>query len=133
MNESISVRENNGVAQGNAYPRRTLAPQVDVFENADELLLAADVPGVASEGIDLRVENDMLLLEARRPATKNESPALAREYEEVDFATTFRIPAGIDTKAIAAQTKNGTLLIRLPKAAAAKPRKIAVHGDGNGS
>jgi HSP20 family molecular chaperone IbpA len=39
---------------------------------------------------------------------------------------TFRVPAGIDTATISAETKNGTLVVRLPKAAAAKPRKIAV-------
>ncbi|MDP9033196.1 MAG: Hsp20/alpha crystallin family protein [Myxococcota bacterium] len=131
MSESISVRDKNGTTQAAPYRRRTAAPLVDVFENADELLLAADVPGVASAGIDLRVENDMLLLEARRSVTQSDSPALSREYEEVDFATTFRIPAGIDTGAIAAETKNGTLRIRLPKAAAAKPRKIAVTGNGS--
>ncbi len=131
MSESISLREKNGTTHASPYRRRSQAPLVDVFENTDELLLAADIPGVSSEGIDLRVENDMLLLEARRSATQSDSPALVREYEEVDFTTTFRIPAGIDTGAIAAETKNGTLRIRLPKAAAAKPRKIAVTGNGS--
>ena len=53
-----------------------------------------------------------------------------REYDETDFVATFRIPAGIDTTAIAAETKNGTLLVRLPKAAAAKARKIVVRLRG---
>jgi HSP20 family molecular chaperone IbpA len=82
-------------------------------------------------GIDLRVENDTLLLEARR-ADRGESdpgPALAREYDDLDFATRFRIPAGIDAAAVTAETRNGTLTVRLPKAAAAKPRKIAVRSS----
>ena len=58
---------------------------------------------------------------------KVRSPALVREYEETDFVATFRIPAGIDTAAITAETKNGTLVVRLPKAAAAKARKIVVR------
>jgi HSP20 family protein len=122
-----TVRENNGSGSAKAYRRRAVAPTVDVFENVDELLIVADVPGVPSSGIDLRVENDTLTLDARRSAAKDESVALAREYDEVDFATTFRIPAGIDAAAIGAETKNGTLVVRLPKAAAAKPRKIVVH------
>jgi len=127
MSEMATVREINGSASAKAYQRRAVAPPVDVFENADELLIVADVPGVSTEGIDLRFENDTLTLEARRPVAKEEFPALAREYDDVDFATTFRIPAGIDTTAIAAETKSGTLVVRLPKAAGAKPRKIAVR------
>jgi HSP20 family molecular chaperone IbpA len=125
MNEVTSTHS-NGTAPAKAYHRRAAAPSVDVFENADELLIVADVPGVPNDGIDLQVQNDTLTLTARRPQP-SESPALVREYEETDFVATFRIPAGIDTAAIAAETKNGTLVVRLPKAAAAKARKIVVR------
>ena len=123
----ISVRDSNGGAKGNAYGRRAAAPLVDLFESADDLLLIADVPGVPGGGIELRVENGTLTLEAKHQSAKSDSPALLREYDEVDFATTFRIPAGIDTAAISAETKNGTLVVRMPKSVAAKPRKITVH------
>jgi HSP20 family protein len=136
MNEAIAtressnaVRENNGPSAGRAYARRTVAPAVDIFENGDELLVVADVPGVAPDGFDLSVENGTLTVNARRKRMSDESPALAREYDEVDFAATFRIPAGIDAAGIGAETKNGTLVVRLPKAAAAKPRKVAVRSS----
>lgn len=122
-----TVREQNGSAPAKAYHQRAIAPPVDVFENADEVLIVADVPGVRGDGIDLRVENDTLTLDAKRASSKDDSPALVREYVEVDFSTTFRIPAGIDTSGITAETKSGTLLVRLPKAAAAKSRKIVVR------
>jgi HSP20 family protein len=125
MSDVMTVRENGSAAP--AKHRRVTVPAVDVFENADELLILAEVPGVSSEGIELRVENDTLILEAKRAPEKDSWPALAREYDPVDYATKFRIPAGIDSSAIAAETKNGTLSVRLPKAAAAKPRKIAVQ------
>jgi HSP20 family molecular chaperone IbpA len=99
-----------------------------VYENEDQLLIVADVPGVPTDGFNLSFENGTLRLEAKRPAASGEhaAPALAREYEEVDYAATFRVPAAIDTAQIAAESKAGTILIRLPKAAAAKPRKITV-------
>ena len=129
MSDITTVRDQNGSLSTPAKTsrRRAVAPPVDVFESDDELLIVADVPGTPGDGIDLRVENGTLRLEARRPSGKDEWPALAREYDEVDYVTTFRIPGGIDTPAIAAETKNGTLFVRLPKAAAAKPRKIAVR------
>ena len=124
----VASTYSNGTAHARAYRRRTASPPVDVFENADELLIVADVPGVPDDGIDLQVENDTLTLAARRPDPKAaEPPALVREYEEVDFVATFRIPAGIDASGIVAETRSGTLLVRLPKAAAAKSRKIVVR------
>jgi HSP20 family molecular chaperone IbpA len=129
MSNAIAVNENNGSAPVRANNTRVVAPPVDVFENADEVLIVADVPGVAGDGVDLRVENGTLTFLARRASSKNDSPALVREYDEVDFAATFRIPAAIDTSAIAAEAKNGTLRVRLPKAAAAKPRRISVQSS----
>jgi HSP20 family protein len=128
MSESIATnpREANGVQRAKPYTRRSVSPPVDVFENGDEVLLVADVPGVPADAVELRVENGTLTLEAKR-AAENRGPALAREYEEVDFARSFRIPAGIDTANISAEAKNGTVLVRLPKVAAVKPRKISVQ------
>jgi HSP20 family molecular chaperone IbpA len=127
MSDITTVRDKNGPAPAKGYARRRAAPVVDVFENADELLIVADVPGVRGDGFELRVENDTLTLDARRDSEGEKWPALAREYEEVDYSATFRIPAGIDAGAITAETRNGTLSVRLPKAAAAKPRKISVR------
>jgi HSP20 family molecular chaperone IbpA len=129
MSEVTPVPHDTDSATTRAYPRRAVAPPVDVFENADEVLIVADVPGVTDENIDLKVENDTLTLEARRGAVKDEHPALAREFEELDFSATFRIPAGIDASAVSAESKNGTLTVRLPKSAATKPRKIPVRSE----
>jgi HSP20 family protein len=125
MSDTVAV-QNNGVTRGRQYVQRAVSPPVDVFENADEVLLVADVPGVSGELVDVRVENGTLTLQARRPE-ENEGNAVAREYDVADFARTFRIPAGIDTANISAEAKNGTVLVRLPKIAAVKPRKIAVR------
>jgi HSP20 family molecular chaperone IbpA len=125
MSDAVTVQQ-NGSVQSKAYAARTVSPPVDVYENADELLVVADVPGVSSDAIDVRVENGTLTLEARR-AAETSGPALAREYAEVDYVRTFRIPAGIDAANVSAEAKNGTLVVRLPKVAALKPRKIAVR------
>ena len=128
MTESVatSPRDPNGVPQGKQYHPRAVSPPVDVFENGEEVLVIADVPGVSAAAIELRIENGTLTLEGKR-AAESGGPALAREYDEVDFARSFRIPAGIDTANISAEAKNGTVLVRLPKVAAVKPRKIPVQ------
>jgi HSP20 family protein len=125
MND-IAVRESNGTAKAKQYTKRAVSPPVDVFENADEVLLVADVPGVPGGSIDVRVENGTLTLEARR-SSEGADPASAPGYEQADFVRTFRIPAGVDAANISAESKNGTVLVRLPKLAALKSRKIAVR------
>jgi HSP20 family molecular chaperone IbpA len=127
MSTQTQLEKNGTSSAARPYYTRTVTPAVDVFENGEELLVVADVPGVPAEGIDLHIENDTLTLSAKRAHRQADSPALVREYEEVDFATAFRIPAGIDASAVTAETKNGTLVVKLPKAAAAKARKVAVR------
>ena len=112
-----------------AGARRAVAPDVDVFENADEILVVADLPGATGQAVEIRVENDTLTLSAKNAARFEGGPAVAREYEEVDYVRSFRIPAGIDTAAVRAEGKNGSVTVHLPKAAASKPRKIPVQGS----
>lgn len=131
MNTASSTAQ-NGTLPAKAYQRRATAPSVDVFENSDELLLVADVPGVPNDGIELQFDHDTLTLTARRPSAPDDAPAVAREWEPTDFVATFRIPAGIDASAITAETKHGTLVVRLPKAAASKARKIVVRSGSGG-
>jgi HSP20 family protein len=127
MSEPMATSPVVNEAKNGKQPRpRTVSPPVDVFENGDEVLIIADVPGVPAAAIDVRVENGTLTLEGKR-AAENGGPALAREYGEFDFARSFRIPAGIDTANIVAEAKHGTVLVRLPKVAAVKPRKITVQ------
>jgi HSP20 family molecular chaperone IbpA len=127
VSSSTFKSANGGPSSDKPRLRRVAAPDVDVFENADEVLVVADIPGVSGDVVDVRVENDTLTLAAKHPTPVDGAPALAREYEEVDYARSFRIPAGIDTANVRAEAKNGTLRVHLPKASAAKPKKIAVQ------
>lgn len=92
--------------------RPAVAPRCDVFENKDEVLLVADLPGVLQEALRIDVDEERVVLEGRRDA--------------YDFRRSFLLPDGIDRAKIAAELKNGVLWLHLPKAAAIKPRRIEV-------
>jgi HSP20 family molecular chaperone IbpA len=127
MSEAVKVRENGGpTVQAARQARRVVAPAVDVFENDHEVLVVADVPGVSEDAFEVQVENDKLTIETKRHAV-NDARALGREYEEVDYARSFRIPAGIDAPKVSAELKNGTLTVHLPKSEAVKARRISVR------
>jgi HSP20 family protein len=106
----------------------TLTPRVDVLETADELLLVADLPGVDPKDVDVRFENGELTLHGRRDLSHNGKQPLYTEYEVANYYRAFRVSEQVAGDRIAAELKNGVLKVRLPKAEAAKPRRIAVQG-----
>jgi HSP20 family protein len=110
------------------HQRPAVAPAVDVFENKDELLILADVPGVEKEAFAIHLEKGKLTIEARRnePAEGN---MLASEYRPFDYRRTFLVPQGIDADKIVAELKQGVLHLHLPKAAALKPRQIKIKAS----
>lgn len=106
---------------------RGYRPAVDIVEQADAFVVRADVPGATAKDLSIEFEKGVLSLRAavaqREP--KGVKP-LAREFGVGDFTREFRIGEGIDMAAVTAECANGVLTLRLPKAEAAKPRKIEV-------
>ncbi len=109
--------------------RITYTPQVDIIERDEELLLIADVPGVRPDDIDIRYEQGLLTLQARVDSRQDEASTnyLLREYGVGDFYRSFRVGEGIDPDKIEAELNNGVMKLHLPKAEAAKPKKIPVR------
>ena len=102
--------------------RPAVAPPVDIYENADEILLVTDVPGVVTQNVTISLEKDQLTLTARRTA-----PELLPDSGEYDFHRTFLVPRGIDGDKISAQLNLGVLEVHLPKSPGLKPRRIEVR------
>jgi HSP20 family protein len=107
---------------------RYFVPRVDIYETDNELVLYADLPGVAAEDLDLRYERGELMLHGRIPSRQRAGQKLYGEYEEGDFYRVFQIHESIDAAKIEAECKNGVLTVHLPKAESARPRQVAVKG-----
>ena len=105
---------------------RYLAPTVDIYETRDGLVVLADLPGVAKEGLDVRVDNNVLTI---RGHARHAAPGdvTYREYELVNFFRQFELNEKVDQQRITADLKHGVLTLNLPKAEEAKPRQIAVQ------
>jgi HSP20 family molecular chaperone IbpA len=102
-------------------------PDVDIVERADEILLRADMPGVGSDGVDVRYENGVLSLygKAKRPGRPG-GDLLVEEFEPVDFYREFMVGEGVDQGKVSAEYEDGVLTLHLPKSESLKPRKIEV-------
>ena len=120
------AEETNGVErlQSGRYYR----PNVDILENADELLLLADMPGAASDMIDVRFEDGSLTIHGKVDPRQDENTQyLLAEYGVGDYYRSFQISEAVDAGKITADYADGVLTLHLPKAEASKPRKIAVN------
>lgn len=104
-------------------------PPVDIFQDKDNLVLRAEVPGVDKDAIDVRVENGVLTLEGDRKAQGDldDENAFRRERIFGRFARSFTLPTTVDAGRITAKYRDGVLEIVLPKAEAAKPKRVEIQ------
>jgi HSP20 family molecular chaperone IbpA len=106
-------------------PGKTNTPDVDIFVNDDEILLVADLPGVAKEDLSINLENNTLSIEAAYSASFT-GTCQRREFDATDYRRVFTLPKGIDVEKTAAELSNGVLYLHLPKSSAVKPYQIKV-------
>lgn len=111
-------------------PRTAYAPAVDILERTDEIVVTADMPGVDERSVDITLEKNVLSISGivdQRPAPGHR-PALA-EYGTGDYQRAFTLSEEVDRERIQATVKNGVLRLVLPKAAAARARRIEVRAE----
>ncbi len=122
------TRSANDAAGPETTQNVVFTPRVDILEKEDELILYADVPGVTPADADVRFENGELILHCKCAARRSLDGAFAVEYGVGDFYRAFTISEDVDPQRIAAELKNGVLIVHLPKVEAVKPRRIRVAG-----
>jgi HSP20 family protein len=127
MTSKINVRNDRNPQPEEVNERETIAPLVDVYENDQEILLIADLPGVKKEDLRIDLDKDRLTIEARRSNGAAEGVELGAEYRPSDFRRSFLVPRGIDREKVDAELRAGVLRLSLPRADALKPRTIQVR------
>lgn len=107
---------------------RAWAPAVDVYAKADDIVVHVELPGVEKDDIEIRVENNALIIEGKRErsAEIEEGRVYRLERAYGSFTRRFTLPKGIDASSVKAAFKNGVLEVTLPRSEEAKPRKIEV-------
>ena len=108
---------------------RTWAPPVDIYENGDNLVLKAELPGINPDDVEIRVEDNTLYLKGER---KSEKEVKEQNYHRVErsygtFARSFSLPNSVDADKVAANYKDGVLTLTMPKKEEAKPKTIKIN------
>lgn len=112
----------------------TWAPAVDIHETEGELVVKADLPGIAEEDIDVRVEKNMLTIRGERKFEKsvNDDNYLRVERAYGSFSRSFSLPNTVNTEAVQAEYRNGVLTVTMPKREESKPKQVKVNVASNG-
>jgi HSP20 family protein len=96
--------------------RRFYTPPVDIFENNEEYLLYAEIPGASENDVDVTIEKNVLTITAKVKVDVPEGYRLFySEYGIGDYKRSFELGNEIDQDKIEASVKNGILKLRLPK------------------
>jgi HSP20 family protein len=104
------------------------APAVDIYEDAEKVVLKLEVPGVEEKDLDVRVENRTLTVKGERKFENEEKKEnfhrIERRYGS--FYRSFTLPTTVDTENVKADYAAGVLKLELTKKAEAQPRQIKV-------
>ena len=131
QNEMSRVFDNAvaGAEDGSNVVTSRWTPAVDIREDAERFVIAADVPGVDPEDIEVTMENGVLTIKGERTLeAKDEGDNGYRRVERVygSFYRRFTLPDTADAEAISANGRHGVLEVVIPKRAALQPKRIAV-------
>ncbi len=111
-------------------PRKVYTPAVDILERKDDIVVTADMPGVDEKTVDITLEKNVLTIYGMVEPQFPEGQRLAlSEYGVGDYQRAFTLSEEVDRDRINASVRNGVLRLVLPKAAAAKARKIEVIAE----
>jgi HSP20 family protein len=106
-------------------------PPVNVLEDADQAQVEAELPGLDLKDLEIFVTGgNQLTLKGERKAQTPEKGVLHRQERGFGcFSRCLTLPFNVDADKVEAHLENGVLLIKLPKHASARPRKITVKGE----
>jgi HSP20 family protein len=106
--------------------RRTLVPSCTVSEDAGIVTARLEMPGVAKEGLEIRIEGNELSIFGDRRADEARGRYLVRERRAEAYRKLFTLDDSIDHEKVDAVLVDGILTLRLQVKEAAKPRRIEI-------
>jgi len=103
---------------------------LDIAETDQAFEVKVDLPGIASEDVDIQIDNNTLTIRGQRSEDSDETDE-NRQYHRVEryrgsFSRSVVLPTSINEDETAAEFKDGVLKIVIPKSDEAKPRKISI-------
>jgi len=107
-------------------------PPVNLYESADGFVLTAELPGMKLADIELAVHGNRLTIRGERKISYPDDGRTnlhRRERQAGQFRRAVELPVAIDSEKVEASYRSGVLLVKLPKPASQRPRRIEVQAQ----
>lgn len=129
MNRLFMTNYSRGSEEG--FTSGAWSPKVDIFENKENLVIEAELPGMKREDVDVSIENNVLTLHGERKFEKKDE---GDNYHRVErsygaFTRSFTLPQTVTAEGATADFKNGVLRVQLLKREETKARKIEITSE----
>lgn len=132
VNRLFSSSFSRGNSGDNELMRGAWSPQVDIFENKNEIVLEAELPGMKPEDVNISIENNILTVHGERKFEKKDEGDNFHRVERSygSFTRSFTLPPTVSSENANAEFENGVLRLSLAKREEAKPRRIEIKANG---
>ena len=119
--------DDEGIARG------SWSPNVDIYENKDQIVLEAELPGMNRDDFDVSVENNIITLRGERHFEKKEDSDNYHRVERAygSFTRSFTLPNTVSAEGASADYSNGVLRVTVPKREETKARRIEIKSEGS--
>ena len=125
FDELTQNRTRHGGEEGTELERSEWVPAADVDEYEKEYVITIDLPGIDRSQLGIELEKDRLVIRGERLIDRHE--ARRGERPAGRFLRRFDIPSNADQAGIAADYKDGLLIVRLPKRAAETAERVRIQ------
>lgn len=105
-----------------------ISPTIDIFEEKDEVVLKAELPGMTKEDVNVNITENTLTISGEK---KKEEKVEKKDYYHLErsygsFSRSLRLPADVQSEKAKATFRDGVLEIRVPKTEEAKKKEVKV-------
>jgi len=105
-----------------------LSPSVDIFDDGNDIVVKAEVPGISKDDLDISINKNQLTISGEK---KQESKVEEKDYHRIErsygsFSRSFRLPDGVNVDKAKAEFKDGVLEIRMPRSGKSKAKRIEI-------
>ena len=126
--QDVTTPESTGIERKGRERETVLIPAVDIFEDAHQITVQAEMPGVTRDKLNVQADRNELLLEGEMEIDMSAGmSALYADLQTTKYRRSFVLSGELETERIEASLKDGLLTVRIPKRVEFRTRKIKVN------
>lgn len=113
---------------GSTTASRGAYPLVNVFQQGDDFVVVAELPGISKQALNIEVKRNQLRIAGKKEVARGDGKSVhRRERLSGDFDRTVTFPAAIDAEGVKAEYQDGILAVFIPRAESERPKSIAIQ------